>query len=88
MTSGLISAIGVGLSSGIRSTTAKRSPTPTWGAASPIPGARYMVANMRGTSPRTRSISPAPTGLARAFRIGSGTSRIGRVSTVAVISGM
>jgi hypothetical protein len=47
-----------------------------------------MVANMRGTNPRTRSMSAAPTGLDRALRIGSGTSRIGRVSTVAVMSGM
>jgi hypothetical protein len=53
-----------------------------------MPGALYIVANIRGISARTRSISSGVTGLARAFRTGSGTSRIGRVSTVSFMSRM
>jgi hypothetical protein len=79
MISGLISTIGARVSSGIRSTTASRSPTPTCGAANPIPGAAYMVANMRGSRSRTVSASAGFTSRVRAFKIGFGAIRMASV---------
>jgi hypothetical protein len=81
---GLISTIGAGLSCGIRSTTASRRPTPTCGAASPMPGASYIVANILGTRARTVSASSGPTGRARVFRMGCGATRMGKRGIVAL----
>ena len=86
--------IGARRSSGIRSTTANRSERPTCGAASPIPGARYMMSNMCGVSARTSASCSARTGGVRRFSTGCGAIRIdsGSASTgasvVTFMSGM
>src|SRR5687768_2693014 len=52
---------------------------PIWGAASPMPGARYMVSSMSSIS-RTIPPSMFSTGLALAFRTGSGAMIMGRMA--------
>src|SRR3954454_3009440 len=52
---------------------------PICGAASPIPGARYMVSSMSSIR-RTMLPSMFPTGLALAFRTGSGAMMMGRMA--------
>ena len=55
--------------------------TSTWVAASPMPGAAYMVSAMSRTS-RTMSGPNSVTGAATFFSRGSGYSRIGRIMAV------
>src|ERR1700744_1265977 len=64
--------------------TMRRRPWLIWGAARPIPGALYIVANMRGIRSRTRSPSSGLTGRARALSSGLGAIKIGSVSAAAV----
>ncbi|CPL21934.1 Uncharacterised protein [Bordetella pertussis] len=70
MISGLISTRR-SLPSSETSITTTRSCTSTWVAASPTPGASYMVSAMSRTSCRMRSSTTA-TGLAVLCRRGSG----------------
>ena len=70
--SGLTTAKGAIVSSTWEtSRTTTRFPTPTCGAASPIPSAAYIVSNMSRTRSRIRS-STAATGTAFRARNGSG----------------
>ena len=77
MISGLISTIGSGTFSGARSMTTSRSRRPTCGAARPMPGAAYMVANIAGISARTSSMSAGVTARATLRNTGSGTMWMG-----------
>jgi hypothetical protein len=82
--SGLASFMGCGFSpSRAQSSTMTRSNCPTWGAASPMPGAWCMVSSMSAMSRRTRS-STRGTLLAFALRRGSGAVMIGRIAMAGI----
>ena len=73
--SGLTSTIGRRSSPSATSSTTSRSETPTCGAASPMPGALYMVSNMSAASWRSASSTRA-TGSALVLSTGCGACRI------------
>lgn len=85
VTSGLAMTSGRGSASSslTQSRTTRRRPTPTWGAARPMPGAAYMVSSM-SSARRRRSSSKLVTGFATARRRGSGCRRIGRMVMQAI----
>jgi hypothetical protein len=81
--SGLTRNIGfLGSSSRATSSVMMRRGSPTWMAASPIPGASYMVFSIRSMKRRAASSTPSTAALF-CRRIGSGIETISRLLMLA-----